>query len=306
MTEVRSSRPMGSKPMVSESNCTALSAAEKYKLICRDLWVNVRALLAQRLERNSARVSVEYDAGSWKALLEQKKWAQCVSLRDYLVPGDDRIRIAKIQDQLVQIKTRDYYDYRLRILQEVLEKYAGDEQSLIELGCGYGANLFSLALSGRWRTLSGFDISRNGIQAGREAARHFNLPNVSFDHLDITDGNDPNYRCIKGKTIYTYYCLEQLRSATEAVIENIIGAGARRVIHIEPTYELLRMWHPVDLTTYFYVKKQDYQDNLVTTLKDFAKRGLIRIIDLKRLYYAPTHRNDPTLICWEPSASTQN
>ena len=291
--------------MVAEVSCEALPAAEKYKVIRRELWLGFRALLAERLERNAAQVKAEYDAGTWKAVLEQKKWAQCASLRDYLVPGDEGLRVAKIQDQLVRIRTCDYYDYRLRILQEVLAQYAGDEKELIELGCGYGANLFSLALSGRWESLSGFDISTNGIRAGREAALHFNLPNVSFDHLDITDANDPNYPRIKGKTVYTYYCLEQLKRSTQTVIENIIRAGARRIIHIEPTFELLRMWHPVDLTTYFYVKKQDYQDNLVTTVKDFEKRGLIKIVDLKRLYYAPTHRNDPTLICWEPTASAQ-
>jgi len=287
--------------MVAEIYGEPLAAAEKYKIIGRELWRGLRALLARRLERNVAQVSAEYDAGSWKAVVEQKKWAQCASLHDYLVPADERVRVAKIKDRLVRIKTNEYYNYRLKILQEVLEQYAGDESELVELGCGYGANLFSLALSGRWASLSGFDISKNGISAGREAARHFGLPNVSFDHLDITDPDDPNYPRIKGKTVYTYYCLEQLKRSTHAVIENIIRAGARRVIHIEPTFELLRMWHPVDLTTFFYVKKQDYQDNLVTTLKDFEKRGLVRIVDLKRLYYAPTHRNDPTLICWEPT-----
>ena len=291
--------------MIAEVSCEALPAAEKYRIIRRELWLGLRGLLARRLERNPEQVSAEYDAGSWKAVLEQRKWAQCASLRDYLVPGDERVRVAKIKDRLVRIKTSDYYDYRLRVLQEVLEQYAGGERELIELGCGYGANLFSLALSGRWESLSGFDISKNGIRAGREAACHFNLTNVSFDHLDVTDSDDPNYQRIKGKTVYTYYCLEQLKRSTQTVIENIIRAGAGRVIHIEPTFELLRMWHPVDLTTYFYVKRQDYQDNLVTTLKGFEKRGLIKIIDLKRLYYAPTHRNDPTLICWEPSASAQ-
>lgn len=291
--------------MVADASCQALPAAEKYRVIGRELWLGLRGLLAARVRRNPEQVNAEYNSGTWKALLEQKKWAQCASLRDYLVPRDQGLRVAKIKDRLVRIRTNDYYDYRLRILQEVLAQYAGDERELIELGCGYGANLFSLALSGRWDSLSGFDISRNGILAGREAARHFNLPNVSFDHLNITDAADPNYPRIKGKTVYTYYCLEQLKYSTQTVIENIIRAGARRVIHIETTFELLRMWHPVDLTTYFYVKKQDYQDNLVTTLKDFEKRGLIKIVDLKRLYYAPTHRNDPTLICWEPCASAQ-
>jgi SAM-dependent methyltransferase len=292
--------------MVAEVSCEALPAAEKYRIICQELWLGLRGLLARRLERNREQVSAEYDSGSWKAVLEQKSWEQCTSLRDYLVPGDERLRVAKIKDRLVRIKTSDYYDYRLRTLQDVLAEYAGSESELIELGCGYGANLFSLSLAGRWRSLSGFDISENGIQAAREAARHFNLPAVSFDRLDITDRGDPNYRRIKDKTVYTYYCLEQLKYSTPTVIENIIRAGARRIIHIEPTFELLRMWHPVDLTTYFYVKKQDYQDNLVTTLKNFEKRGLIKILDLKRLYYAPTYRNDPTLICWEPSASAQD
>jgi hypothetical protein len=204
-----------------------------------------------------------------------------------------------IHRRLVRIATNQYYQFRLRTLQEVIAHYAQDARELVELGCGTGLNLFSLFLSGRWERLEGFDISKNGIQAAREAAQHFHLSNIDFGFLDLTDPHDSNLTRLKGKTAFTYYCLEQLKYSTPIVIDNLVKAGIKRVIHIESATELLRLWSPSDLLSYLYITKMDYQDNLLRTLEQVERQGTIRIVDKKRLGYAPTCKNDPMLVCWE-------
>ena len=173
---------------------------------------------------------------------------------------------------------------------------------LVELGGGFGANLFALALGEKkWNRLIGLDISQNAIQAGREIASHFALPQqISFDRIDIIKGSDSTFRHLRGRPVLTYYCLEQLKHDTRIVIENILQAGPSRVIHIEPTFELLHLSSLKDMVTYLYIVRKDYQNNLLSTLKEYERKGKVKVVMVQRLYYAPTVRNDPTLICWEP------
>ena len=277
-----------------------LPALQSCALIARETLFGLKDLAKNRTRRDSRRVAEDYDHGDWLTVLREKKWLRCREVREYLIPKDDEVRTAKIKNRLVRIKTSDYYQYRMRILQEVMEEYAGSEPELVELGCGFGHNLFSLAVSNRWERLIGFEISENALTAAREAVQHFALGNIHFERLDLIDGSDGNFQKLEGKTAFTYYCLEQLKYDTSVVIENLIRSGVRRVIHIEPTFELLRAWSPLDWITFLYIVRKDYQDNLLKTLRSFEKKGSIKIIDQKRLGYAPTLRNDPTLVCWEP------
>jgi SAM-dependent methyltransferase len=275
-----------------------LASAEVYKILAKEIWMCLRG---HRVRRDKTRVQIDYDLGAWKTILDEKKWLRCGSVQEYVVPPDQQVRIAKIQNRLVRIRTCDYYTYRLHILQEIMKQYAGHEREIVELGAGCGHNILSLALTNTWDHLAGFDVAENGIQAAREAAQYFNIRNVDFDRLDLTNGKDANFKKIRGKTVFTYYCLEQLKYSTSTVIRNLILAGVKRVIHMEPTTELLRMWLPMDIVNYCYITRLDYQNNLLTSLRRVEKEGGIRIIDLKRLYYAPSYKNDPTLVCWEPS-----
>ncbi len=282
------------------SNYEVLSTGEAYKILAKDVLGNLKALVTSRIRRDRQQVRKEYDLGVWKSALDLKQWLLCKNLREYVTGTEQQVWVSKVGNRLVRIKACDYYVYRTQRLQEVIQQYAGHEPEVIELGCGCGYNLFALALMNHWPRLGGFDISPHALEAAREAAQHFGIANVSFGTLDLTNGDDPSFQAIGDKTVFTYLCLEQLKYHTPAVVENLLRAGVRRVIHIETTHELLRLLSLKDWATYLYVLRMDYQDNLLKTLKAFEKRGVLRIVDVKRLYYSPVHRNDPTLICWEP------
>lgn len=301
MTHVNGKPNTGRVLTASPPPCQPLPAAQALRVLVREAWANLRLLPRQRQHRDTNRVDAEYNSGAWKSALDGKWWLQCRDLREYLVSNNEHVMVAKVQGRLVRVQARDYYDYRLRLLQELLTTYMDGEAELVELGCGSGQNLFTLALAGRWPRLTGFDISENAVQAARETAQHFRLPDMSFGVLDLTDEANPHYAQLRGKAVFTYYCLEQLKYATAKVLDNFLQAGVRRVVHIEPTYELLRPWSLMDWVNFTYVWRRDYQNNLLKTLRSYERRGLVRILDVRRLYYCPSPRNDPTLICWEPA-----
>jgi hypothetical protein len=250
-------------------------------------------------KRGRTAVTNEYDQGHWKRVLDERRWEGARSLYDYVVPPNETKRIAKIGGKLVRISTHEYYRFRLSEIQRIMEEYAGGANEIVELGSGWGMNLFSLALSGRWAALRGFDVSANGVKATNAAAKHFGLTSVVARELDLTNAKHPSFKEIEGATAFSYLCLEQLKYSTSQVIGNLLGSGVKRVIHVEPTPELFSWWRPADVANRIHLRAHDYQNNLLTELKRRERAGDLRLLAVSRLGFSPRAVNDPTLICWE-------
>jgi hypothetical protein len=266
-----------------------------------DLARSLRRLAFKNVRRTNDVVDSEYNSGSWDRVLKQRDWLDGRSLEEFLIGQSAAPRLAKVDNRLVRITTRDYYRYRIGALSELIAGHAGGATSLLELGAGYGANLFSLSLDPRWRKLRGFDIAPNGIEAGRQIASHFKLDDrVSFDRIDLTDAVDPHFKELAGGTVFTYFCIEQIPYAVEAVIENIIRARPARVINIEPGVDMLKLSRPRDFASRVYIRSMDYQTRLFKLLDTLDAQGRIRVLVRERMAFAPTLHNDGLLYAWEP------
>lgn len=280
-----------------------LSFIAAHLLVFRELFKAVRHLIGTgRHRRSQETVRQVYDEGVSKREYIKKKWLGSERLEDYLCPSTGKTQIAKIQNRLMRVEDRDYCHYRIAMLRHIMQMYAGTERQLVEVGCGTGKNLFALALFPTWDILYGLDVSRHGILAAKEVKDHFGLARIAFGQIDLTKADDPAFAFLRDTTVFTYYCMEQLKYDTAHVIENFIRAGVKRVIHIEPTAEVLKLYRPMDLLNYLYIIRKDYQDNLLKTLRRFEKRQVITIKEVRRLFYAPAIRHDPALIVWEPVA----
>jgi hypothetical protein len=265
-----------------------------------DLARSLRRLAFKNVRRTDDVVDSEYNSGEWDRVLNQRAWLGR-TLEEFLIGQKTEPRLAKVDDRIVRIITRDYYRYRLSALSELIARHAGEATSLLELGAGYGANLFSLSLDPHWTRLRGFDIAPNGIEAGRQIASHFKLDDrVSFDRIDLTDTSDPHFSELAGGTVFTYFCIEQVPYAVEAVIDNIIRARPARVVNIEPGIDMLNLARPRDFTSHVYIRSMDYQTRLFKLLDTLDAQGRIRILARERMAFAPTLHNDGLLYAWEP------
>ncbi len=258
-------------------------------------------LAMRRMERTQDKVNSEYDGSHWQKILSRKAWRDAKSLPDFLIFPDQTQRLRKIDGKILRISAEQYYRYRLSALGELIARHADGTRKIVELGTGYGYNLFSLHHSHPDWTLKGFDISLNGITIGREIAAHFGISDkVSLDRIDLTDASDPNLAAIAGEVVLTYFCIEQIPYDVRKVIENIIAGRPRRVINIEPTTELLDLRYPRDIVSLLYIRSVDYQTVLFSTLDQLEREGRIRIIARERMPFAPAINNDGFLYCWEP------
>ncbi|MET0676959.1 MAG: methyltransferase domain-containing protein [Bradyrhizobium sp.] len=267
-----------------------------------DLAKSVYRLILRRIERTQSEVNTEYNLLHWQKILSKKAWLKARDIPDFLTPPEPTERLRKVDNQILRISAQKYYQYRIGALGDLIARHSGDAKAIVELGTGYGYNLFSLYHSHPDWTLKGFDISANGIKAGREIADRFGLSDrITFDHIDLTNASDPNLAAIAGEVVLTYFCIEQIPYDVRKVIENIIAGKPKRVINVEPTTELLDLYRPRDLVSLFYIRSVDYQTQLFTILNEMEREGRIRIIARERMPFAPSINNDGFLYCWEPT-----
>jgi hypothetical protein len=267
-----------------------------------DVIKSIYRLVARRVERTPAVVNSEYNLSNWQKVLSSRTWLDARDLADFLTPPNPVERLRKVNNRILRVGQQQYYRYRAGALGDLITRHCGNAERIVELGAGYGYNLFSLHLTRPDWTLKGFDIAPNGIAAGREIARHFGLSDkVSLDRIDLTDASDPNFTAIANEVVFTYFCIEQIPYDVRNVVENIIAARPKRVINIEPTTELLDLKVPRDLVSLLYIRSLDYQTRLFSTLDELERQGRIRIIARERMPFAPSIHNDGFLYCWEPT-----
>ena len=114
------------------------------------------------IERTQDKVDSEYNLLHWQKVLSNKAWINARSLPDFLAPPDLTERLRKVDNRIIRIDGRKYYQYRMGALGDLIARHCGNAKVIVELGTGYGYNLFSLHLSHPDWLLKGFDISPNG------------------------------------------------------------------------------------------------------------------------------------------------
>jgi SAM-dependent methyltransferase len=262
-------------------------------------------LTLRPMRRTRGKVAEEYDVGRWSKIRENAAWNDERDLRRYLI--NDRTNaqsgqlIAKVAGSARRVSVNDYYEYRVEAFAELLGRFFARDSEIVELGCGYGYNLFSLAVSWPQARLHGFDISPNAVQATQEIADHFGLKDrVTADVLDATDGKHPNFERLRDRNLFTFFCIEQIPYDVGKVVENILAHRPRRVVHAEPGTALLERWNPRDWPDFLYLRSVDYQNELHSVLTEFERQGRLRILESARMPFAPSLQNTGLLIAWEP------
>lgn len=266
----------------------------------RCLIVNLFHKLLVRRVRSQGQVALDYSKGEWLGQLREARWERCDNLDDYVFTTDTQPIYAIVEGHLSRIARRDYYMYRTHKLVSTLQHFAADSAELVEIGSGSGRNLIALAHASPWKKLVGLELSETGLEVTRKACERFGINTIQTAHINLLNPRSPGFERLRGSVVFSFYCLEQLPDHTRRVLDNLYLAGVKRVIHIEPTTELFNISSLKDLATISYILRQDYQRTLVTTVRDMQSEGLVQILACERLNFAPSCRNDPTLVVWEP------
>ena len=193
-----------------------------------------------------------------------------------------------------------------------------DTKRIIELGSGWGANLFYLWLGGAARaaayvameyTETGREVTQ--LLAGTEPGLALTIRPFDYHRPDLSE-----FRTGEKTVVFTSYSIEQITHLSDALFEELLAIpGLDRVIHVEPiSWQLLaesalgpligwlsylmppRLSLEIDLRR--RSRASGYNKDLVAKLRSLERAGRIRVERIEKNYIGPNPINPATAIVW--------
>jgi len=264
---------------------------EKFTLY-RDVYVR----LLRKEKRTNQKVEEDYEKGLYKKYVDEKVWSQ--------EKNDISILGLTDPERLKQNKM-SYYRYEQEILKdsyvniwkkweqeftETFERFVDEKDEIVELGCGYGRNLFALRRNNFRNKMIGTDISKNAINVAKKLNEKFDS-DIDFDTLDMTSDFPKNM--IENKTVFTYSALEQTKYKLEKILKNLIDSNPKQVIHFETLPKLLpNNLFGISVRVNRY--RKDYQTQILEILKKYEDK--VSISNLEKVKTCPSVFNPMMMV----------
>lgn len=243
----------------------------------------ITRIVNKKVVRNIDKIESEYNQDKYAKLLNyylKNPGLDVYKLREREIGASNSRSLRRTNDRLL-----------ISIFRELLKEI----DCVIELGCGYGYNLYLLSKYFPDKLYFGGEYSRNAVVLGRL----LKVDVVPFNFYDTT------WEILKkcwGKTIiFTKHAVEQLPSSTPFV-ETLrrYKDSIYQVINLEPIYELHQLCcqdEELKLKRENYTIENDYNKDLLTHIKTGGG-----IIEQQRYNVAGDNPLNPTsLVVWKYS-----
>jgi len=210
---------------------------------------------------------------------------------------------------------------RIAITDLVAGCCGADTKRIIELGSGWGANLFYLWLGGAPRAAD--YVALEYTEAGRAATELLagTEPDLSMTvrPFDYHRPDLSEFRSGDKTVVFTSHSIEQITHLSDRLFDELLAIpGLHRVIHVEPvTWQLLDQSPlgpligglsyvvPPRLSLDIDIRRRNrstaYNRDLVGKLRRLERAGRIRIERIEKNYVGSNPLNPGTAIIWRPS-----
>lgn len=258
--------------------------------------------LSRTLNKNADSISREYGQDKWGILLEKLRLLENPSITDAdkLSIEDNKIAFYAngklFVDEASEIQS--YYFHLIRTELQSLSEMSGH---LVELGSGYGSIILKLA------SLNGFDASK--YTAGEITDTGVACMNLLASHLgnrfeagfcDLNDLNLVNFNVPENAIFMTCWAAAYVKGFSRNTLNEIIKYNPKVVIHIEPIYEHWSEDSLLHMLWKRYSQMNDYNQNLLKTLKSYETEGLIKIIEERKNIIGINPLAPVSLVKWVP------
>lgn len=188
------------------------------------------------------------------------------------------------------------------IIQRIIRKYIFDRymknfSDIYEFGCGTAFNLVDLAKMYPDKNLYGFDLTFASGKIIKLLKEHFGF-NIEGRQFDFTNP-DFSVSIKENSCIYTLIALEQTYDLWEPFLKFLILKKPKLCIHVEPIEEFYDENNLLDYLSLEFHKKRHYLKGFYTKLKEYENKGIIEIIEHRRLFFGDSNNEGSGFIVWK-------
>jgi len=192
------------------------------------------------------------------------------------------------------------WDYFYSILFKVLTPYLSEKDTLVELGCGWGRNLFYALDMKLCKKAIGGEYTKEGRELGELISSQFDLP-FEIRPFDYYKPDHDFMQQLQGAVVFSHNSIEQISQMPEETILSIIQNRPKVVIHFEPIFEYRNQDTILHYLWKRFTEINDYNRNLLTVLEKLEKKGMLKIILEDVHAFGLNAFNPGSFIIWQPA-----
>ena len=169
------------------------------------------------------------------------------------------------------------YDFRILLID--LIDATGPYDAIIELGCGYGRNLFEIFYGGGPREAKyiGGEFTKSGIEIAQKLAKKAPKMKTEFFHFNHLEPKLPFKKPFKRAFVFTCHSIEQVMQINENWFDEVVKAGEFvRGAHLEPFGFQLKNSGPLSDMHKDFMIQNSWNINFAEVLRQAVERKIIK------------------------------
>ena len=169
------------------------------------------------------------------------------------------------------------YDFRTLLID--LIDATGPYDAIIELGCGYGGNLFKIFYGGGPREAKyiGGEFTKSGIEIAQKLAKKAPKMKTEFFHFNHLEPKLPFKKPFKRAFVFTCHSIEQVMQINENWFDEVVKAGEFvRGAHLEPFGFQLKNSGPLSDMHKDFMIQNSWNINFAEVLRQAVERKIVK------------------------------
>ena len=155
----------------------------------------------------------------------------------------------------------------------------GPYDAIIELGCGYGGNLFEIFYGGGPREAKyiGGEFTKSGVEIAQKLAKKAPKMKTEFFHFNHLEPKLPFKKPFKRAFVFTCHSIEQVMQINENWFDEVIKAGEFvRGAHLEPFGFQLKNSGPLSDMHKDFMIQNSWNINFAEVLRQAVERKIVK------------------------------
>ena len=155
----------------------------------------------------------------------------------------------------------------------------GPYDAIIELGCGYGGNLFKIFYGGGPREAKyiGGEFTKSGVEIAQKLAKKAPKMKTEFFHFNHLEPKLPFKKPFKRAFVFTCHSIEQVMQINENWFDEVVKAGEFvRGAHLEPFGFQLKNSGPLSDMHKDFMIQNSWNINFAEVLRQAVERKIIK------------------------------
>ena len=169
------------------------------------------------------------------------------------------------------------YDFRTLLID--LIDATGPYDAIIELGCGYGRNLFEIFYGGGPRDAKyiGGEFTKSGVEIAQKLAKKAPKMKTEFFHFNHLEPKLPFKKPFKRAFVFTCHSIEQVMQINENWFDEVVKAGEFvRGAHLEPFGFQLKNSGPLSDMHKDFIIQNSWNINFAEVLRQAVERKIVK------------------------------